>query len=1080
MPLADAAYLVCGGTDDPFLPHLLKAIDEATSIQIAVAFTLQSGLRLVFDALADALARQVSLQFLTSDYLDVTEPAALRRLLLLQDAGGSVRLYASTLGGPFHPKAYIFTNSPAGGVAFVGSSNLTESALVKGIEWNLCIDSRVSPGAFAQATKGFTAIFHHPASTEISWENIAHYEKRRKPPQLDFAEQPVTLPRPNDAQLRALEALRDSRSAGLQRALIVMATGVGKTWLAIFDILQGAYQRILFIAHREEILNQAAEAFLTVMPQAKIGFYHGNAQSIDADILFGSVATLGRKTHLNNFARDAFDYVVIDEFHHAAANSYQNILNHFSPAFLLGLTATPDRTDGADIEALCDSNVPFRLDLTEAIEADFLCPFSYFGIHDRHVDYENIPWRSRRFAPEEIEDALATEARSAQIFSEWRKRGQACTLGFCVSVNHADYMAAYFQQRGVRAVAVHSRSTTRRHEALDGLAARRYQIVFCVDLFNEGVDLPAIDTVLMIRPTMSPIVYLQQLGRGLRLQKGKKRLVVLDFIGNHRSFLQGPQALFGIRPGSPEFTAALKAFKSGEFPLPKGCEINFDLEVIGLLGKMARINRDPDKIYDYLKELNGRRPTALEMHNYGVTFTKIKNIHGSWIQMLHARGDLAAGDFQQLFGHLRFFREMEKTSLTKCFKLITLEAMIELGGFVDPPGTTILADKALSILLRRPLLLDDIHQRFHPPEKTRSGMVDDWHRYWLDNPINALTGGNLAVNQREKTFFKVDQQKFTYTGKVSTEALELFESLLQEIVNCRLVGYNHSLQKTDEVVCKLINSGDRPIIKLNDSLRSFLPDGETEVLINGKIYRARFAQIAVNVIQDEAGGNVLTEILRGWFGAKAGMPGEADRVIFKRRGKNWELLPVLHTSKPTEPKPAPQQQDSAPPRLTLLSTLLDNPSPQERYRSCVPFYSLRPAAGKFGLNPGVPLDQEPQGWMPVEDAQPDMFVLEVTGHSMEPDIPDGAFCLFRAGSALGGSRNGRVVLVQNSGRVDPETGSTFTVKKYFSTKTADPITGWRHDKIILKPTNPDYQEIHLHPGSGEEFSVIAEFFRVIE
>ena len=403
-------------------------------------------------------------------------------------------MYDSSLGGPFHPKAYIFARSPVGGVAFVGSSNLTESALVKGIEWNLCIDSRLSPGAFTQACEGFTRIFHHPASTEISWESIARYEERRKPPQLDFAEQPVTLPKPNDAQMRALEALRDSRSAGLQRALIVMATGVGKTWLAIFDILQGAYRRILFIAHREEILNQAAEAFVTVMPQAKIGFYHGNAQSIDADILFASVATLGRKTHLNNFARDAFDYVVIDEFHHAAAYSYQHILNHFSPVFLLGLTATPDRTDGADIEALCDSNVPFRLDLTEAIEADFLCPFSYFDIHDRHVDYENIPWRSRRFDPEELEGALATEARAAQIFSEWQKKGQTCTLGFCVSVNHADYMAAYFQQQGVRAVAVHSRSTTRRHEALDGLAAQRYQIVFCVDLFaNDNRKLTTCD-----------------------------------------------------------------------------------------------------------------------------------------------------------------------------------------------------------------------------------------------------------------------------------------------------------------------------------------------------------------------------------------------------------------------------------------------------------------------------------------------------------------------------------------------------------------------------------------------------------
>ncbi|MFC1524023.1 DEAD/DEAH box helicase family protein [Thermodesulfobacteriota bacterium] len=1074
MQETDLSYLVTGGAEDPLLPHLLRAIDSATTIRIAVAFTSLSGLRLIIGALEDALSRQVPLEFLTSDYLDVTEPDALRRLMLLKDAGGVVKVHAWGNSVPFHPKAYIFIQNKNDGLAFVGSSNLSRNALLQGIEWNLCIDNRQSPQAFSQACKTFAELFAAPAAHELTWEWIDRYELRRSLP-LDISEKPLPPPEPHEIQKRALEALRDSRFAGMRRALVVLATGVGKTWLAVFDILQGSYGRILFVAHREEILNQAAETFQRVMPRRKAGFYHGGEKSTEADILFGSVQSLGQKTHLRQFARDTFDYIVIDEFHHASASSYQNILNHFTPAFLLGLTATPERTDGRDIEALCDNNLVFRFDLGEAIETGHLCPFIYYGIHDLHVDYENIPWRSRSFKPEEIENALETEARAEQIFTEWHGKGQTRSLGFCVSINHAEYMAAFFVSRGVEAVAVHSRSATRRNEALASLTTGQLLVVFCVDLFNEGVDIPSVDTVMMIRPTESPVVYLQQLGRGLRLHTPEKKLVVLDFIGNHRSFLLGPQALFGLRPGTPEFADALISIHEGTFPLPRGCEINFDLKVIDLLRQMARVTRNPERIYEYLKDLNGRRPTALEMSNYGITFAAIRKNYGSWVQMIHDKGDLAPDLFKQLFTHLNFFREMEKTSLNKSFKLITLEAMVELGGFTIPPTTEVLADKALAVLLRRPALLDDLHEKFTPPQQISETMIDEWHRYWLENPINAFVGGNLKKTQRERVFFSVNDEKFTYTNRVSEEALDLFEMFLQEIVNCRLVGYNPAVHTIDEVVCKLMNSGTSPIIKLNDRLRNALPEGEAEVEIEGRMYRFRFAKIAVNVIMDESGTNVIADILRNWFGEKAGMPGEMQQVRFNRDGDRWQLLPVAvqGDSSPVEPE---HGED----RLDLYASLIEDPPPEERFRSCVPFYSLRPAAGRFGLDPGAPLDEMPSGWIPLHDAQPDTFVLQIAGKSMEPRIPDGSFCLFRAGSALGGSRNGKIVLVRSSGIFDHDTESTFTVKQYFSRKSEDPETEWRHDEIRLVPLNPDFDSIILTPDIAEDFTVIGEFIRVVD
>ncbi|ACN17035.1 HsdR3 [Desulforapulum autotrophicum HRM2] len=1071
MDIAEQSYLISGGTADPLLPHLLQAIDKATAIQMAVSFTRMSGLRLISSALEEALARKVPFEFLTSDYLDVTEPAALRRLMLLHEAGADVRIHACHNGGAFHTKAYIFIRNDREGIAFIGSSNLSESALTQGIEWNLCIDSCQTPSAFVQACTSFSQLFNKTTTLGLSWDWIEQYEQRRVPIELPDSEIPPPLPAPHPIQERALEALRDSRNNGLQRALVVMATGVGKTWLAVFDILRNGFGRVLFVAHREEILSQAASTFLTVNPRMKVGFFHGNEKSEDADILFGSVQSLGKKIHLKKFDRTAFDYIVIDEFHHASAASYQNILNYFTPSFLLGLTATPERSDGRDIEAFCDNNVAFRFDLTEAIEAGRLCPFTYFGIYDRHVDYELIPWRSRRFDPAEIETAFETQARALQIFEEWTEKGQSRTLGFCVSIHHADFMASFFSGKGVKAVSVHSKSMVRRHDAIDRLSNGLLQIIFCVDLFNEGVDIPGIDTVLMVRPTESPVVYLQQLGRGLRLKDGKERLVVIDFIGNHRSFLQGPQALFGLQPGSPAFVDALKSFQKGTFALPPGCKLHMDLEVIDVFKKMTRINRNPNRIYEYLSELNGRRPTALEMSHYGITFAAIRRTHGSWLQMLYAKADLEPDIFQQLFSHIGFFREMEKTALTKCFKLITLEAMIELNGFMEPPGTAILADKALAVLLRRPVLLHDIHAKFAPHEKIRFSKADEWHRYWLDNPVNALIGGNLSGRkQKQNVFFSVADGKFVYKNPVAPEAQELFESLLQEIVNCRLVGYNPAVAKIQAVVCKLIRSGTAPIIKLNDSLRPVLPKGETSIRINGNLYTARFAKIAVNVIQNEAGENIIADILRNWFGPQAGMPGEIHQVRFVKKDKEWRLEPV---------QIQPVESASAPGAITHTARFVTDPPVEQRFKTCVPFYTLKAAAGNFGLDTGLPFNGEPAGWVLIDDTKPDMFVLQVLGKSMEPLIPDGAYCLFRGGSALGGSRNGRTVLVQSSGIFDPDTESSFTVKRYRSIKKEDPETGWRHSQIFLESVNKDFKTIQLDPENKEDFAIIGEFVRVL-
>ncbi|MGH7298754.1 MAG: DEAD/DEAH box helicase, partial [Polyangiaceae bacterium] len=344
----------------------------------------------------------------------------------------------------------------------------------------------------------------------------------------------------------ALDALRAARRQGKTRGLVVLATGLGKTYLSAFDFQAMGGERVLFVAHREEILDQAKDTWQRVFPDKVVGTYQGGKRESDVDIVFASVQTLAREKHLARFPPNHFDYVVIDEFHHAAAKTYRKILGHFTPRFLLGLTATPDRTDGKSLLELCGDNLIYRRNLVHGISQRLLVPFHYFALKDS-VNYESIQWRSGKFEPGELTEAVSTEEHADQALREYQRRassGVRRTLCFCCTVEHADYMARFFERHGRRAAAVHSGPTSApRAESLRKLKSGALEILCAVDVFNEGLDVPDINTVLMLRPTESPVVFLQQLGRGLRRADGKDALVVVDFIGNHRSFLSKPQSL---------------------------------------------------------------------------------------------------------------------------------------------------------------------------------------------------------------------------------------------------------------------------------------------------------------------------------------------------------------------------------------------------------------------------------------------------------------------------------------------------------------------------------------------------------
>ncbi|WP_245965163.1 DUF3427 domain-containing protein [Paenirhodobacter hankyongi] len=762
------------GSDDALHAHLRPLIDQSTAVDLSVSFLMTSGVRLVLPHLQDLLSRGGRLRVLTGDYLDVTEPAALR---LLTDLTGARHLFVFRASRvPFHPKAWLFTFKDRSGALIVGSSNLSKSALTDGVEWNLRQFDRHDTAPLAAARAGFAALLNRPEVTDLTPDWIDAYEARRiapRPEQSGTPEEPTEpLPEPHAVQREALAALQATRDKGYGAGLVVLATGLGKTYLAAFDSLDA--RRVLFVAHREEILTQAMAAFRTVRPQARMGRYSGDDRDPEAEILFASVQTLARSSHLSRFDPQAFDYIVIDEFHHAAAATYRRLLAHFTPRFLLGLTATPDRSDGGDLLGLCEENLAYDCDLWSGIDRKLLAPFHYFGVPDP-VEYAQIPWRSGRFDEAALTEALATRARAENALDQLARRGGSKTIGFCVSRRHADFMARFATERGLRAVAVHSgESSAPRASALEALADGKLDIVFAVDMFNEGVDVPAIDTVLMLRPTESPVIWLQQLGRGLRRAAGKTHLAVIDYIGNHRIFLTKLRTLLRAGAGDGALRLSLERFVDQETSFPAGCEVTYDLEALDILRALIRIPRDGEELiafYRDFRDRHGTRPTASEVAHAG--FNPARTGVQGWLGLVAEMGDLSATEQAVWHAHQALLDEIETTRMTRSDKMLVLRAMIEAGAF---PGRISLADltaRIASQAKRNPQISADLNVALTDEAALRNLL--------LAQPLKILA---------ETAWFRLGPGAFETTFETSSGAV--LRDLAAELVDWRLARHFQS------------------------------------------------------------------------------------------------------------------------------------------------------------------------------------------------------------------------------------------------------------------------------------------------
>jgi superfamily II DNA or RNA helicase/predicted house-cleaning noncanonical NTP pyrophosphatase (MazG superfamily)/HKD family nuclease len=831
----EQSRFIFNSSDSSSLLSLVRSeLERSDAAWIASAFYTPGIINILTHDLNRFLARGGTAQVILSTMGNFTAPEYIEHLrdfipgLALRVYHPPGTPYNQSPNRNFHLKAYLFRHGTGKGSAIIGSSNLTEAGFLNNIEWNYYSSGEVNlPLAEHGRTLWQSAVAEYSAlwdgqCTVAGEDFLAGYRERYRqrqitPPNTLFAEkagygQPPSWPTapteygkqispdspathteqpfitPNTAQADALRRLQALRERGARSAAVIAATGIGKTYLAALDFAQSGKEKILFIAHRENILRKAGQSFVDVLGKGlNVAVYSGSSRNPDqgATAVFAMIQTLSRKANLQRFDPGEFDYIVVDEFHRAEAPSYRKVIDYFQPEFLLGLTATPERMDGGDVLRLCDNTIAYELRLLDAVDRGLLAPFQYFAVHDP-TDYEQIAWKRTDYDEEQLDKALMTDTRTAIIAHNLRRflpyTGKIKALAFCSSVQHARYTAQRLtKDHGLPSLSLVGDSTEQEREA----AMRRLEdeqdplnILCCVDIFNEGVDIPRLSHVLFLRPTQSFTIFLQQLGRGLRTAPHKDQLVVIDFVGNFKKAHVAPLALAGFTSlqdyiqrynGSETANTLLQR-------LPKGCFLSPDLEVQkvwqhsirGIIERLPLKDRLLALYADIKQDLGGGSPTLMDFfaHSPDADPKPFIDHFGSWLKTKQAAEDLVQDEAKIMGTPAERFLEYLETELNpnKSYKMVVLKTILDMPG--SSWTVTDIAQGFLDYFLRHRERIVDYDEL----AKASDPVAFPLHRVerkLMEMPLKFLSNKEddwFVLNRKERKFMVKDILKAQWSG----------------------------------------------------------------------------------------------------------------------------------------------------------------------------------------------------------------------------------------------------------------------------------------------------------------------------
>lgn len=1117
------------------LSTILHELGCCTEFYISVAFVTTSGVATIINKLKELENEgKVKGKILVSQYLNFTQPEALRRLMQFSN----IDLRIATTGN-VHAKGYIFKNKDHYNL-IVGSSNLTDQALSTNQEWNLKVSALDDSSIVEKVLNEFHADFN--AGEIVTSAYILQYEEIYQKQLLLSKHHDVasiinseTAVEPNSMQIEALINLDNLRKDNKNKALIISATGTGKTYLSAFDAKAFNPKKLLFVVHRQKIAKDALKTFEKVFQGDRtMGLYSGEYRELEKDFIFSTVQTISKYTHLENFASDHFDYIIIDETHRAGASSYLKLIEHFKPKFLLGMTATPERTDGNDIFQLFDHNIAYEIRLHRALEEEMVSSFHYYGVTDLSVDNKTI---------DDTADfnLLLSEERVTRIIEQANFYGSdnGITRGliFCSRKIEAEELSELFNINGFKTKALTGDSPEEeRAKYIDRLESDnmldKLDYIFTVDIFNEGIDIPKINQIIMLRPTESAIIFIQQLGRGLRKIDGKGYLTVIDFIGNYENNYLIPLALYGDTSYNKD--SLRKLVTEGSRLIPGASTINFDeitkerifksidsanMQLLAdlrkdynlLKFKLGRIpmmmdfiehgSRDPYLYVDYsnsyynfilrvekdkTSELSKKQIKLLEL--FSKEINNSKRVEESLIiKLLIENGKLGIRELKELVlkkynyavsdetikscvSNLNFEFVREK----KGGQLLSVKEIHKLDIISIENGQFVLSTTFLSYLEQetfKKFLLDSANYSIHEfdklfePENWKNGFVlyrkysrKDVFRILnvLENPVAQNVGGYLVSPDNKHCPIFVNYHKEDHISE-STK----YED---EFVNNKEFNWMSKSKRTIQSNDVQAILGKKGAIRLplfikknNDEGMDFYYMGELSPNLNMVEQTTMANDHGKEIPVVRIRFNLYTPVTANMYNYIQ----EKVKIIDKKTKKGEEAVSAIDTKEVGKDVPLHK---------------LENVDPS--FKHTIPLYNFFAAAGSFSemqFNKEYTFIDCPSNGK----TNNNYFACKILGESMNRVIPNGSICLFK--SYEGGTRNGKIVLVEHMDIFDPDFKSAFTIKTYSSEKIVTEH-GWEHTSVVLRPNSLDdsYKNIVIDEEMGKEMRVVGEFIEILK